>query len=137
MSRETVAWVTAKPCALSASTTSRWLPIGRVATSSRIAALALGLRSWPSSLRPLVRPACGARRAGRHAAPAGAARLAVMRVPNVGSVRARLEGLGGGRVGDDRLGAVPAERPERGPDLGHHPAGDDTGFDEGLGLARR
>ena len=59
-----------------------------------------------------------------------------MRVPNVGSVSARSRASGADGVGDDRLGAVPAERPERGPDLGHHPAGDDAGFDEGLGLAR-
>ena len=44
------------------------------------------------------------------------------------------ERVRGGRVGDDRLGAVPAERAERRPDLGHHPAGDDAGLDEVLGL---
>ena len=41
MSRETVAWVTSKPCAVSASTTSRWLPIGRVDDEIADGALAL------------------------------------------------------------------------------------------------
>jgi hypothetical protein len=37
MSRLTVAWVTSKPWIVSASTSSRWLPIGRDAMSWRIA----------------------------------------------------------------------------------------------------
>ena len=71
-----------------------------------------------------------------HAAPACAGRTAVMCVPKVGSAEGSRQGIWRGRVGDDRLGAVPAERTERGPHLGDHPTGDDARFDERLGLAR-
>ena len=80
MSRETVAWVTSKPGLVSASTSSPWLPIGRLATSSRIARWRWRLRSG-RCCRPRHRRSCGAD-----------ARLdagAVIRVPNVGSSRAR------------------------------------------------
>ena len=41
-------------------------------------------------------------------------------------VEGALQGAVRGRVGDDRLGALPAERGQRRPDLGHHAAGDDA-----------
>ena len=69
--------------------------------------------------------------------PPGPGVLAVIRVPNPGSLRARSRAPGRGRVGDDRLGALPAEGRERGTDLGHHAAGDDARRDQLLRLARR
>ena len=81
---ETVAWVTSKPCSVSASTSSRWLPTGRDATSSRMARWRSRLSSWPwRRLLACIAGSCGA--------DAGASRVAVMRVPNVGSVERALE----------------------------------------------
>ena len=127
MSRETVAWVTSKPCAVSASTTSRWLPTGRDVMSSRMARWRRRLSSWR-----------GAGVGGGHHARAHT-RLAGGRDarPEGGIGQGAFEGVGGGPVCDDRLGARPAERAERGADLGHHAARDDAGLDEVIRLARR
>ena len=122
MSRLTVAWVTSKPAVIRASTSSRWLPIGRAATSCRMTRWRVRFSSWPVERdRPC------------QAAPT-AARTVVMRVPKRRVLERPLEGTVGGRVGDDRLRAVPAEGGERGPDLGHHAAGDDAAVDEVLRL---
>ena len=67
----------------------------------------------------------GGRSRGARAGPPGPTRADPRAECRVGE--GPFEGTGRGRVGDDRLGAVPAERAERGPDLGHHPAGDDPG----------
>ena len=81
MSRLTVAWVTSKPCAISASTSSRWLPTGR--DGDELADRPLAQRassSWP-------------RRHSRHPRRA-ARRPAVMRVPKRGSSSARSRASG-------------------------------------------
>ena len=86
MSRETVAWVTAKPCSVRASTSSRWLPTRR--------------RHDELADRPLAEPLEVLR--GGHLGPCLGLTLrrrrpvatAVMRVPKVGSVSARSSASG-------------------------------------------
>ena len=83
-------------------------------------------RSWASSVLA-SEPVTRRRRA--------AGRTAVMRVPNVGSSRARVSASGADESAMIASAPSQAERPERRPDLGHHAAGDDAGLDERLGLA--
>ena len=89
---------------------------------------------WRSRLRSW-------RRGHRHRAPPHAA--PTRPTPLGGDPRAErrvgqrsLQGVLGRGVGDDRLGPLPAEGGQGGPDLGHHPAGDDAALDELLGLGR-
>ncbi len=116
MSRETVAWVTSNPSDESSATRSPWLAIGWSATRRRMAA-------WRSRFTSTA-----VTRAGPGA---------------VGDARAErpvVEGAGQrllrGAVGDDRLGALPGERRQGGPDLGHHAAADRAVGDQRLGLGR-
>ena len=108
------------PARSSASTSSRWLPTGRDATSSRMARWRMRLSSWP------VRRSASPIRAGSRGADAGR-RRAVMRVPKVGSSSARSRASGADESA--MIASAPSQpsAAERGPDLGHHAAGDDAG----------